>query len=86
MFQNSFVENDTLYIIMDYIDSNILDHLIKRHSNGLPHPQFFDIFIQILNAIIYFHNRKIIQSFITPINISLTKQFKIKICNFDCSE
>ena len=62
-----FKENNTAYMIMDYVDGRGLDHILK--VGGISYEKSLAYIRQILSAVIYIHDRKILHLDITPDNI-----------------
>lgn len=71
-----------VYLVMEYVEGTTLDHFIHRVSGPVPENRAIDIFVQILEAFHYAHQRNIVHRDIKPSNIMLTPQGAIKILDF----
>ena len=85
----SFFENDSYYIIIEYIDGislqNLIDDNIKQ-KKYLEEKKIWNYLIQCLSGLIYLHqNKKIIHRDIKPDNLMLEKSGNIKISDFGIS-
>jgi Serine/threonine protein kinase len=75
------VNKNTPYIVMEYIDGEDLEDLIKGKGK-LPVNEALAIFGQLLSALAYVHNRGIIHRDIKPKNILIDKSEKVKLTDF----
>lgn len=78
-----FNDNESLYIVMDYIDGVSLDDLIKK--NGvITEKKVLSIMNCVTDALIYLHSKKppIIHRDIKPSNIIITKDGFVKLIDF----
>jgi NIMA (never in mitosis gene a)-related kinase len=69
---DSFVEDDTLHIVMELMNRGDLSHKIERLKKGkgsMNEAQVWDIVTQILPAIAVMHNKRILHRDIKPANI-----------------
>ncbi|MGB3221009.1 MAG: protein kinase, partial [Anaerolineae bacterium] len=73
---DSFVEpNQKMYLVMEYIEGEDLEEMLKRAPNGLPEKQVLGWMEQILDAVAYCHTyaAKVIHRDIKPANIRIRK-------------
>ena len=70
-----------LAIVMEYLDGQTLDELIKK-KGALSEKEALEIFIPILEAFEYAHNKGIVHRDVKPSNIFITKEGKVKIMDF----
>lgn len=71
-----------LYVVMEKIDGEDLKRFLDRHPDGLPVKQVLDIGLQVAEAMIAAHGRKVVHRDIKPSNIMLTPRGQVKICDF----
>ncbi|HOV70093.1 MAG TPA: serine/threonine-protein kinase, partial [Clostridia bacterium] len=74
-------EDDTFYIVMEYIEGETLKKVIKS-SGGLPEDTVLIIALQICAALKQAHDAGIIHRDIKPQNILITTQGTVKIADF----
>lgn len=84
-----FVENDTVYTVIDYIEGESLNKPLKRKEK-FTQPQVIKWAIQLLEALCYLHKpihgnppRGIVHSDIKPANVMLTPQGDVKLIDFN---
>jgi len=75
------VHENTPYIVMEYIEGQDLEALIKD-KNRLSVPEALSIFTQLLSALSYVHSFGIIHRDIKPKNILIDKSGKVKLTDF----
>ena len=81
-YYESFEENNTFNIIMEYCEKGTLSSLIstlKKKNKHLKENQIWNFFIQISIGLSYLHNKKILHRDLKTKNIFLTKNLNIKI-------
>jgi len=78
---DSFEDEDSFYLVMDYINGESLDNKIKRLGK-LPQNDAINYVQDILDALNYAHERKIIHRDIKPSNIIISEQNKAKLLDF----
>ena len=71
-----------VYLIMEYVDGTPLDYYIEHVSGPIPEPKAIEMFLQILSAFAYAHQRNIIHRDIKPSNIMVGKNGEIKVLDF----
>ncbi len=80
-----FVENDTVYTVMDYIEGESFDKPLKRGEH-FSQVQVIDWACQLLEALCYLHSRPphgILHGDIKPANIMLTPENEICLIDFN---
>ncbi|PKM80999.1 MAG: serine/threonine protein kinase, partial [Firmicutes bacterium HGW-Firmicutes-13] len=74
-------EEDTYYIVMEYIDGKSLKELINEKGR-LPVNQAVNIARQICEGLVHAHKNKIIHRDIKPHNILITRDGRVKVTDF----
>lgn len=88
-YHESFVENGTLSIVMDYAQGGDLAKRIARHRDMhqlFAEGQILRWFTQIALGLKYLHNRHILHRDLKPQNIFLTKQDDLRLGDFGISK
>lgn len=78
---NFFEEDGNYYIVMEYVEGETLEKII-RNTGLIPPNRCVDLIGQILDAIAYAHKKGIIHRDIKPSNIMITPQGTVKIMDF----
>lgn len=68
-----FKENDTAYMVLDFIDAGNISDLINT-AGKLSKTEAINYILQVLQAVGYIHNKKILHLDISPSNILLKKK------------
>lgn len=76
------IENDQIYLIMDYIDGGNLSVLLKSTSAPLPLKEVDSIIGQIAEGLHYLHQKQIIHLDLKPHNILRNKEGQVFIADF----
>ncbi|XP_027693131.1 serine/threonine-protein kinase Nek1 isoform X10 [Vombatus ursinus] len=83
LYRESFEENGSLYIVMDYCEGGDLYKRINAQKGVLfPEDQILDWFVQICLALKHVHDRKILHRDIKSQNIFLTKDGTVQLGDF----
>ncbi|KAA6383661.1 MAG: putative serine/threonine-protein kinase Nek1, partial [Streblomastix strix] len=84
--RESFVENEQIYIIMNYTDGeDLFQRIQKQKGQFIPEDEILNYFVQICLAIKHIHDRKILHRDIKLQNIFLTSKNIVKLGNFGIS-
>ena len=75
------VEEDTYYIVMEYIDGKTLKEIIKEKGK-LSVEETLDIGMKVVDALINAHSNKVIHRDIKPHNIMVTGDGRVKVTDF----
>lgn len=73
------------FFILEYIDGNNLNYIILKEKEKINNKFIKTIFIQILKGLEFLHQNKIIHCDIKPENIMITKDYKVKLIDFNYS-
>lgn len=82
---DSFEENQTAYIIMEYIEGVLLKDRLKS-GQRMPIPEARNYIVSILEALEKIHQKGIVHQDISPDNIFLTGERSIKIFDFGAAK
>jgi len=88
-YHESFVENSTLSIVMDYAEGGDLARRIGHHREKqrlFAEGQVLHWFTQVVLGLKYLHNMQIIHRDLKPQNIFLTKQDDLRLGDFGISK
>lgn len=77
-----FEENNTAYIVMEYLDGEDLKKYIEEKGGKLSPEEAVEKILPVLNALEDMHKEKLIHRDISPDNIFLCKNGKIKLLDF----
>lgn len=79
----SFQENATAYFVMEYLDGADLGQIVRAAGKRLPVAEVTDIILQVAVSMDVIHTKtKIIHRDISPDNIYITKDKKVKLIDF----
>ena len=81
----SFTENDTFNIVMEYCEGKDLKKYIDEHKQNnakIDEKQIYKFILDICNGLIDIHSKKLIHRDLKPANIFLTKDLNVKIDDF----
>ncbi len=77
-----FYENNTAYIVMEYIDGIDMKHYAEAKGGRISPEELFSILRDVLIALHKVHQVNIIHRDISPDNIMLTRDYKAKLIDF----
>ncbi len=77
-----FKENGTAYIVMEYLDGEDFGSFLKRNGGKLPVESVFEMMRPVMKALIAVHNKGLIHRDISPDNIRITTNSKVKLLDF----
>ncbi|KAH0789248.1 CAMK family protein kinase [Histomonas meleagridis] len=85
-YKGSFIEDNKLYIMMEYVDGGDLGQKIKNATAPFEESQILNWFVQICLAIKHIHDRKIIHRDLKAENVFLMKNGMVKLGDFGVSK
>ncbi len=81
---DSFEENETAYIVMEYLDGENLSEMLKRRET-IPEDEAVDMIRPILSSLQAVHAEGLLHRDIAPDNIFITKSGEVKLIDFGAS-
>ena len=81
-YRHHFFENGSIYIVTDYYEGVLLEQYIQRFSLSERHLLYQDIFLPLIDAITYLHNKGIIHRDIKPSNIMIDAKGQPHLLDF----
>ena len=81
---DSFTDNNTAYIVMEYLEGETLKELLKREGR-LPLEKAVNILVPILTSLKKIHQSGLIHRDIAPDNIMVCKNGSVKLIDFGAS-
>ncbi len=83
-FKESFIHKKNLYLVFEFVEKNLLE-LLQETPDGLSENKIKYIIYQLIKAIKYLHSQNIIHRDIKPENLLISKDLKLKLCDFGFS-
>ncbi|MCQ2821561.1 MAG: protein kinase, partial [archaeon] len=80
-FQDAFKRKGNLFIVFEFIERNLLE-LLESQPNGLNPSLIKNLIFQCCKGIKYLHEQNILHRDIKPENLLITKDMKLKLCDF----
>lgn len=77
-----FEENGTAYFVMDYIEGQSFDEYLKEKGGKIGVEEAERILIPVMDALESVHNKGIVHRDVTPDNIYITNDNKVKLLDF----
>lgn len=77
-----FFENSTAYMVMEYLDGVTVKEYLKEHGGKIPAEQALEYVRPIIEALQKVHEAGMIHRDISPDNIMITKEGKVKLIDF----
>jgi len=81
---DSFEENETAYIIMEYLDGETLTEYLKREKT-IPENKAVEMIMPVMESLRVVHTEGLLHRDIAPDNIFLTKSGEVKLIDFGAS-
>ena len=82
---DSFLENGTAYIVMEYLEGKTLKELLKERGGKIPYQEAVQYLRPVLRSLDAVHQAGIIHRDIAPDNIFITYDGKVKLIDFGAS-
>jgi serine/threonine protein kinase len=79
------IENSKLLVLMEHIEGTTLRQYIEEHDGKIGDNMIVSILKQILECLVYIHEKKIYHLDLKPENIMINKNGNIKLIDFDIS-
>ena len=80
-FKEAFKKNNKLYLVFEYVEKNLLE-VLEQFPNGLDIKIIKHLIFQLCKAVDYLHKNNIIHRDIKPENLLISKDYKLKLCDF----
>lgn len=77
-----FEENHTAYYVMEYLDGSDLKSLTRNFTRKLDSETGLPIMLQVMNGLEALHRRQVIHRDISPDNIYITRDNRVKLLDF----
>lgn len=81
-----FEENNTAYIIMEYLKGTDLKHYVENHGGRLSARETLDIMRPVIKALSVVHENNLIHRDISPDNIMMLEGGRIKLLDFGAAK
>lgn len=81
-----FEENNTVYLVMEFLDGISLKEYLDSHSGKLSYDEMLELAVPIMEALSAVHKEKIVHRDVSPDNIFITKDGKIKLLDFGAAK
>jgi serine/threonine protein kinase len=85
-FYDHLESSTGFYLIFEHIDGTTLSDYIHKTSGPIPEPKAIDLFLEILDAFVFAHQKGINNGAISPANIILTQNQHIKVLDLALSK
>lgn len=82
---DSFLENCTAYIVMEYLEGKTLKQLLLERGGKIPYQEAINYLLPVLRSLDVVHQAGIIHRDIAPDNIFITNDGKVKLIDFGAS-
>ncbi|MCQ2520897.1 MAG: serine/threonine protein kinase [Lachnospiraceae bacterium] len=80
--QSFFEENDTAYFVMEFIEGTSFDAYLKQRGGIISYEEAERILLPVIEALEQVHNQGIVHRDVTPDNIYITRDGRIKLLDF----
>ena len=77
-----FEENSTAYFVMDYVEGESLEEYIKKNGNKISYEDAERLLLPVMEALSAVHEKGIVHRDVTPDNIFICNDGKVKLLDF----
>ena len=81
-----FQENETCYIVMEFLEGVTLVDYVKEHGGRVPADTVFRLMEPVIRSMIQIHKHGVIHKDISPDNIMFGKNKKVKLIDFGAAQ
>lgn len=78
----AFEENQTVYVVNEYLEGMLLEDYLKQCGAPLDVPTAMDVILPVLDGLTQLHKADLIHRAVTPKNILITSDNTIKLTNY----
>jgi len=82
LVKDFFLENATAYIVMEYVEGETLKQYLQRSGGRVQASFLFELMKPLMESLMVIHKAGLIHRDISPDNIMLTKDGKVKLLDF----
>lgn len=79
--KEAFRKKGIVYLVFEYVENNLLE-VLQKAPNGIKLPVIRALIYQLLKGLVYLHGLNIVHRDIKPENLLVSKDNRLKICDF----
>jgi len=80
--QTVFRENTTAYLVMEYLEGRSLEEFLRTRGGTVPFDEALDLMLPVMDALNTVHAAGILHRDVSPRNILISQQGKVKLIDF----